>query len=93
LKQRASGNIDNLLQQVDYPALDQPQSGTATFMLLVDETGRVADCTVIATTGIASLDAQTCGAVTSQARFKPAIGLDGRPAKDGVVQRVEWIIE
>ena len=93
LRQRASGSIDSLLQQVDYPDLDKPQPGTAMFMLLVDETGRVADCTVIGTTGIASLDAQTCGAVTSQARFKPAIGVDGRPAKDGVVQRVDWIIE
>ena len=93
LRQRASGSIDSLLQQVDYPALDQPESGTATFVLLIDETGRVADCTVVETSGIASLDAQTCGAVTSQAKFSPAIGVDGRPAKDGVVQRVEWIME
>ena len=66
---------------------------SATFVLLIDETGRVADCTVIETSGVASLDAQTCGAVKLQARFKPAIGLDGKPAKDGVVQRVSWILE
>ena len=93
LRRHASGSIDSLLQQVDYPALDQPQTGAATFVLLIDETGRVADCTVVETSGIASLDAQTCGAVTSQAKFAPAIGADGRPAKDGVVQRVEWIME
>ena len=93
LRQHASGSIDSLLQQVDYPALDQPETGTATFVLLIDERGRVADCTVVETSGIASLDAQTCGAVTSQAKFSPAIGVDGRPAKDGLVQRVEWIME
>jgi outer membrane biosynthesis protein TonB len=93
LRQHATGSIDSMLQQVDYPAVDQPLPGTATFVLLVDETGRVADCTVIQTSGVASLDAQTCGAVKSQARFSPAIGLDGRPAKDGVVQRVSWILE
>jgi hypothetical protein len=93
LRQHASGSIDSLLQQVDYPALDKPESGAATFVLLIDETGRVADCTVVETSGIASLDAQTCGAVMSQAKFSPAIGADGRPAKDGLVQRVEWIME
>ena len=93
LRQHATGSIDSMLQQVDYPAVDQPLSGTATFVLLVDETGRVADCTVIETSGVASLDAQTCGTVKSQARFSPAIGLDGKPAKDGLVQRVSWILE
>jgi hypothetical protein len=29
----------------------------------------------------------------SQAKFSPAIGVDGRPAKDGLVQHVEWIME
>jgi hypothetical protein len=61
-----------------------------TLALLIDETGKIADCTVIGTSGAASLDTQSCGMLKDRARFKPAIGLDGKPAKGSFIQRITW---
>lgn len=95
LKQHAVGNLQGILKHDDYPAdaMNNLQSGTVTLAFLIDEAGRVADCTVIGTSGAASLDAQSCAVLKERARFKPAIGLDGKPAKDSFVQRITWRIE
>lgn len=79
----------------DYPdvALDKDGEGTVAFALLIDEQGKVADCTVTKTSGLASLDAQSCAIVKQRARFEPAIGLDGKPAKSSWHQRVTWRID
>jgi TonB family protein len=94
LKQRASGDLQGVFRGDDYPAeaMDKNMEGEVQFALLIDETGAIADCTVIKTSGVAVLDAQSCGIVKKRARFKPALGHDGKPAKDGLVQRVSWRI-
>ncbi len=88
----AKGNIRSLFNGDDYPgvALSDGHEGTTTAAVLIDEQGRVADCTVVETSGVAVLDAQTCAVMKERARFKPAVGLDGRPAKDGHLQRISW---
>ncbi len=92
LKQPVSGDLRGVIKAWDYPAvaMAEDQSGTVTLALLIDETGRVADCSVIGTSGAASLDAQSCGVLKERARFKPAIGLDGKPAKGSFIQRITW---
>jgi TonB family protein len=92
LKEAATGNLQGVLKSEDYPAvaLKKYQSGTVTLALLIDETGKVADCTVIGTSGAASLDTQSCGMLKDRAKFKPAIGLDGKPAKGSFIQRITW---
>jgi protein TonB len=50
-------------------------------VVLVDEAGKVADCTLLETSGVAALDAQTCAIIQRRARYKPAIGLDGKAAR------------
>jgi TonB family protein len=94
LKRSAQGSLVGLFSSNDYPgvALRQNQEGSVEFALLINESGRVADCTVIETSGVASLDAQGCAIVRERARFKPAIGLDGKPAKGSYFQRVNWRI-
>jgi TonB family protein len=95
LAERARVNLSSVFTWRDYP--DQAQAaydtGSARFAVLIDETGRVVDCTIIETSGVAVLDAQTCGIVKARAKFKPAIGLDGKPARDAFVQRVNWRLE
>ncbi len=61
-------------------------------MILVDEQGKVADCTVIQTSGVAALDAQSCSVIKLGAKYKPAIGLDGKPAKSAAFQTISWKI-
>lgn len=92
LKRRAKANIARLFTSKDYPhdALDRSQEGLVKFVLLVDERGRVADCTVIETSGVAVLDAQSCIILKERARFQTALGADGKPAKDAVTARIVW---
>jgi len=95
LKEGPSGNVTNLFDPDDYPAvaLMKEQMGTVAFVLLIDEQGKVADCTVIQTSGVAVLDAQSCGIVKTRAKFKPAIRNDGLPAKSAFFQRITWRLE
>lgn len=92
LQRRATANLAVLFSNEDYPAvaIDEGQSGAVEFALLIDEAGKVADCTVIGTSGAASLDSQTCGVLKRRAKFKPAAGADGKPAKDAVIGRIRW---
>jgi TonB family protein len=94
LKERAKGNIASFVSNDDYPAvaLDQNQTGIVAFALLIDEAGKVADCTVIETSGAASLDSQSCAVLRIRAKFTPAVGADGKPAKDALVGKIRWQI-
>lgn len=94
-KQRVGGNLVGLFRPDDYPAtaMDTNATGKLQFVLLIDEAGKVADCTVTETSGIAALDAQSCAIVAQRARFRPAVGADGKAAKDAVLQSISWKIE
>jgi len=95
LRQDATGDLRGLFSSKDYPdvgMLDDSQ-GISRVVLLVDETGKVADCTITASSGSAALDGQTCYAITTRAKFKPAIGADGKPAKTVFRQQINWRIQ
>ncbi len=91
-KSRARANLARLFSSDDYPAVAvmEGQSGRVGFALLVGEDGRVADCTIVATSGVPSLDTQACALLKRRAKFEPARGLDGKPAKDSVVGGIVW---
>lgn len=88
----AKGDLRRLFSSDDYPwdALIAGEGGSVKIGLLVDEQGKVADCSVLETSGVAMLDAQSCAIVREKARFTPAVGNDGKPAKDAFVQRIVW---
>jgi TonB family protein len=92
VRQDAEGNLRKLFSSDDYPfvSLVNNDSGTVKIALLVNEQGRVADCSVIETSGVAMLDAQSCAVVTARARFTPAIGKDGKPTKDSFIETINW---
>lgn len=92
LASRASGQLASLFKPEDYPspAMQQNKGGSLRFAVLIDESGRVADCTIIETSGVPSLDAQTCFIIKERARFQPARDSAGKPAKDAAFQRVTW---
>ncbi|NUT00446.1 MAG: energy transducer TonB [Sphingomonas sp.] len=92
LKQGPSANLSQLFSGDDYPGVAalKGQQGRVSMVILVDEQGKVADCTVIDTSGVASLDAQSCSVIKLGAKYQPAIGLDGKPAKSAVFQRISW---
>jgi TonB family protein len=92
LKQRARGNLHSFFDADDYPpvAFINGQTGIVKFVALIDENGRVADCTLTQTSGVAALDAQTCAVLKERGKFEPAIGADGKPARDVIFQTVNW---
>ena len=92
LKQLAKGDLQTIFSSDDYPdaAMTLNKTGWVSFVVLVNEQGRFADCTVIETSGVAALDAQSCAVVVERARFKPAIGIDGSPVKSILRQRIVW---
>lgn len=91
---RAHFSLPRLFSSSDYPpdALRNDQGGTVAVVLLIDTDGKVADCTLTQTSGAAALDAQTCAIIRQRARYKPAKGLDGKPARDVDSARIRWII-
>lgn len=95
LKEGPRGDLASLFSPDDYPGIAafKSQMGTLQMVLLIDEAGKVADCTVIETSRIASLDAQSCIIVRQRAKFSPAVGLDGKPAKSAFRQRITWRLE
>jgi TonB family protein len=92
LRSRARTNLAKLFSSDDYPAVAvmNRQSGRVKFALLIQEDGRVADCTIVATSGVPSLDGQACAMLKVRARFEPARDNDGKPAKDAVVGSIIW---
>ena len=91
---RSGPQIDlrQIFSSDDYPyqAIRKAQAGMAHVVALVDEKGEMADCTVVETSGVAVLDAQTCIMIRKRGRFSPAIGPDGQPTKGVFSQRVRW---
>lgn len=74
----------------DYPsrALREERSGTTTFRVSITPDGRVASCTIVASSGHADLDEATCSNVTRRARFKPPSEGYG----DSYTNRIRWVI-
>ncbi len=78
----------------DYPdsAASEDQEGVTRFTALIDEQGKVRDCTIDTTSGAAKLDAQVCHVLQTRVRFSPAIGHDGKPMKSAISQNVNWTL-
>lgn len=92
LKSRARTNLAKLFSDDDYPevAVMKGQSGRVGFALLIGEGGQVADCTIVATSGVPSLDSQACALLKTRAKFEPARDHDGKPAKDSTIGGIVW---
>jgi len=88
-------NLGSYFNADDYPdvAISGGETGTVELAMLIDEAGKIADCTVVATSGAAALDAQSCAVLTERAKFRPAVGNDGKPVKSSLTQRIRWDLE
>ena len=95
LSQPARGNLKRIFSFEDYPtaAVAAAETGAVKVELLIDEHGKIADCSVIQTSGVAALDAQTCAALSQRAEFRPAVGRDGKPARSGWIQEIRWQLQ
>ena len=89
-----NGTLAGLFSSDDYPpdALDRNEQGTVEVRLDVDKRGRVAKCTVLSSSGFASLDGATCGILQQRARFQPARDRTGKPVVSSTTSRITWKI-
>ena len=78
----------------DYPreALRRREQGRVEFELAVSPEGRVAGCRILASSGSAALDAQTCVIMTERPRLTPARDAEGRPTTDTIRSAVRWVL-
>jgi protein TonB len=92
----ARGDIRTLFSADDYPADAQRngEEGTVQAELAVDSKGRVTGCTIVRSSGHASLDETTCSILQRRARFTPARDANGEAIPDSVVTPpVVWRLE
>ena len=90
----AQGRVASVFSSDDYPftALDRSQSGIAKALVLIDETGKVADCTLLKSSGVALLDAQTCSVLQERMRYRPATDRSGKPRRDADSVTIRWVM-
>jgi hypothetical protein len=65
----------------DYPpeVMAKLKGGAVVARLSTAASGKVTKCTVVLTSGIAEIDAITCRLALDRAKYRPAIGANGRP--------------
>ncbi len=76
----------------DYPlqALRSGHSGATVVRLDITPEGRVAQCSLLQSSGHRSLDEQTCDVILRRGRFHPALDSTGAPTTAPLVARVQW---
>jgi TonB family protein len=88
--QRARANLNAYFSADDYPAGLERGEGTSSFRLTIGPNGRVADCVITRSSGIAALDQATCRILRSRARYTPARDSAGNPTTGSDSGRVSW---
>jgi TonB family protein len=86
--------LSTYVKDSDYPATAtrKEEGGTVAFVLLIDEAGKIADCTLTQTSNSPTLDAQSCAIFVARAQFSPATGADGKPTRDAISSHIRWVM-
>ena len=86
--------LGKVFSPADYPrsALEGRDQGTVETIILVDEAGKIRDCSVETSSEIPTLDTMSCYVFQQRAEFAPAVGKSGQPIKSGFSQRIAWRI-
>lgn len=80
---KAKVYLRDVFSDEDFPheALVRRQEGQGKFLLLVDEKGKIANCTVIESSGIPVFDVKSCSVIVERAKAVPAKDATGKPVK------------
>lgn len=89
------GNPGGWIPPNAYPpgAKASAEEGRVAFTLMVDETGRVSDCKVTATSESPLLDETTCALMSANGRFTPPRDRKGKPTASQWSSSVRWKLE
>jgi hypothetical protein len=87
-------NLDSWFTHDDAPLdemeVDKPK--VIPFRAVVAPDGKLQDCQILFSSGSKRIDRLTCTLVKQRARFKPAIGLDGKPAYGAYRSSSVWLL-
>lgn len=77
------GDLRSVFAKINYPpvAYRRWEQGKGDYLLLIDETGKVAGCDVLIPTGVPILDAAACATIQDKAKFTPALDKSGKPVR------------
>jgi len=91
---RPKGDPGGWVTADDYPARDlrEGNQGVTRFKLTIGPDGKVQACTVMQSSGFASLDAAACNKLTRRARFNPAADPGGMLAPSEYSSAIRWVI-
>ena len=90
VKAEPSGSPARWVRASDLPQ-SKDQATVTTFDLMIDQTGRPIQCTVVTASGSDHLDSAVCAAVMKRARFKPAKDAADAPIPSVYRDRVLWL--
>ena len=79
----------------DYPkiALDGGITGKTRFSVSVTPFGEVDECRITQPSGYPELDARVCSAISTRARFHPALDAEDRPVEGSYSSTVVWTLD
>lgn len=91
---RAPGGLGRLFRADDYPVTAHKRGamGRARIRIIVGSNGEPTECSILASTGSADLDAATCSVIQSRAKFEPAADVEGKPVRSVQVATVRWVL-
>lgn len=91
-KPKGVGSMAQWFHDADYPveAMKKKAGGLTVARITVATNGRARDCTVVVSSGEASLDLKTCAILVRRGQFEPAIGADGKPTDAPIMASVNW---
>ncbi|KQN37474.1 hypothetical protein ASG37_10535 [Sphingomonas sp. Leaf407] len=82
----------NWITPDDYPtaAFIARKQGRVLIGWTISPQGRVADCRILRSSGVADLDTAACDAVTKRGRYSPALDATGKPVESYSTRYVTW---
>jgi len=92
---QAQGDVSGIFRHEDYPddAIEAGQSGTTSFLLMIDEKGAVMDCAIRQSSGVATLDAMGCQVLRERAKFVAAKDAANKPVKSlFLTPPIRWVL-
>ncbi|PZU57144.1 MAG: hypothetical protein DI547_13980 [Sphingobium sp.] len=87
-------NPGDWISSEDYPpdAMRAELEGTTEFQLEIDKAGIPQHCTIVTSSGSASLDNTACEKLLVRGRFSAAKDANGKPVADTYTGRVSWLL-
>lgn len=86
------GDPARWISTADYPAsaVQARQEGTTTAVWTIGIDGRVKECRIVRSSGVAALDQATCVSIARRGRYRAALDKQGNPMEFHAMRRVVW---